>query len=735
MNNTSDNLSCMFRLIMVSEVYVMKGKRLKFRAKMLICLISAVVIISGGVQYFINTKVSDEILKISMSELTAKISGIKNNIESQLNMDKLVVKVLAANPDVISAVSEGKKDVVADCSNMLVNIVKENEKFEVIIAVDKQGVIISSNMPNTIGLNISDREYFKESVRGKLLLSEVIKNRASGNVIFGVSGPIKNGDDIIGVVYIGNKMDYLYNELIAPVKAGETGYAFVSNKQGLIIAHPDKSLIMNQEFTDSSDVVKSITKNGPGQLRYWWEPIDSYKITEILEVGGRWYLCLTVPEKELLASVRYINWLSVVGAVILIIGISIVVSFLIGAVSKVLHRLNNLILNLSEGRVGSVTDQKSELAGALKRGDEFSEIAVAVMQIQSYFLDMSKIAGSLARKDLAVTVNARGADDVLGNSMQEMIVNFNKALLQVKQSVTRVNSGSEEINSASQDLSSGATEQAAAIEEITASVMKMDEQTKVNADNAQIANNYTVNANNAAIDGQKNMQELSGAMEVMSQRASEVQKIIKTIDDIAFQTNLLALNAAVEAARAGQHGKGFAVVAEEVRNLAARSAKAAGETAVLIENVVKEINNGNQVTEVTAESLNNIAEGISKTTDIIAEITAAAAEQSEGMKQISNGLKQIEQVTQSNTASSEQTASASEQMSDLSRELNELVSEFNLGDNDNSGRKVKRLTTGTGKAKSVRSKKKRLASPDSQKADVVKPSDVIKLDDSEFGKF
>ncbi len=714
---------------------MIKGKKLKFRAKMLLCLISAVVIISGGVQYFINSEVSDEILKISISELSAKITGIKNNIESQLKMDMLVVNVLAANPDVVSAVSEGKKDAVADCNNMLVNIVKDNKKFEVIIAVDKQGVIIASNMPNTIGLNISDREYFKESVQGKQLLSEVIKNRASGNVIFGVSGPIRKGEDIIGVVYIGNRMDYLYNELIAPVKAGETGYAFVSNKKGLIIAHPDNSLIMNQEFTDSSEVVKSIIKNGPGQLRYWWDAIDSYKITEILEVGGRWYLCLTVPEKELLVSVRYINWLSVVGAVILIIGISIVVSFLIGAVSKVLRRLNNLILNLSQGRVDSVKDNKDELAGALKRGDEFSEIAVAVMQIQSYFLDMSKIAGSLARKDLAITVKPRGEDDVLGNSMQEMIANFNKALLQVKQSVTRVNTGSEEINSASQSLSSGATEQAAAIEEITASVMKMDEQTKVNADNAQIANNYTVNANNAAIDGQKNMQELSGAMVVMSQRASEVQKIIKTIDDIAFQTNLLALNAAVEAARAGQHGKGFAVVAEEVRNLAARSAKAAGETAVLIENVVKEISNGNKVTEVTADSLNNIAEGISKTTDIIAEITASAAEQSEGMKQISNGLKQIEQVTQSNTASSEQTASASEQMSELSRELNELVGEFNLEDNGNSVRRLKRPVASNRKSQPVRSKKNKIASPDAQKADVVKPSDVIKLDDSEFGKF
>ena len=471
--------------------------------------------------------------------------------------------------------------------------------------------------------------------------------------------------------------------------------------------------------------------HGVGELRYWWEPIKSYKMTQIGRINDRWYVCLTVPESELLEPVEHINWLSIIGGLILIVSISIVVSVLIGMVSRVIRRLNELIRNLAEGRIDNTSADDPVLKKALNRGDEFSEIAGAVLAIQQYFIDMSEVSKSVANKDLGVKVEAKGKDDVLGNSMSEMLANFNHALKQVKEAVEKVDVGSKEISSASQDLSSGATEQAAAIEEISASVLKMDEQTRINADNATVANNYTVNANNAAIAGQGKMQELSNAMGVMSTRASEVQKIIKTIDDIAFQTNLLALNAAVEAARAGQHGKGFAVVAEEVRNLAARSAKAAGETAELIENVVNEINNGNKVTEITASSLNDIAEGINKTTDIIAEITAAASEQSEGMKQISNGLKQIEQVTHSNTASSEETASSSEQMSVLSEELKGLVSNFKLSEETSTlPRKKKRR-----KKISAAQKSDKLTAPDSQEADIVKPSDVIKLDDSEFGKF
>ena len=258
--------------------------------------------------------------------------------------------------------------------------------------------------------------------------------------------------------------------------------------------------------------------------------------------------------------------------------------------------------------------------------------------------------------------------------------------------------------------------------------------------NATAANNLASETARAAATGQERMNKLTQAMTQISNNAEETQKVIKTIDDIAFQTNLLALNAAVEAARAGIHGKGFAVVAEEVRNLAARSAKAAAETADLIQNSNNQIEDGVTISEQTAEALNAISANVTKTTDTIAEIASASSEQAEGLKQISTGLEQIDSVTQQNTANAEETASASTEMSTIANLLQKLVRHFNLKEisatNKTTPKRVKPKKT------NIRSSKIEIPqntgwadTPDNSHATIVEPGKQIKLDDSEFGKF
>ena len=139
--------------------------------------------------------------------------------------------------------------------------------------------------------------------------------------------------------------------------------------------------------------------------------------------------------------------------------------------------------------------------------------------------------------------------------------------------------------------------------------------------------------------------------------------------------------------------------------------------------------NGSSITTVTADSLNEIVSEINKSTDLIGEIAIASNEQAEGVSQINTGLQQIEKVTQSNTASAEETASSSEEMSSMSTVLNQLVSEFKLSDHIEKKRPIQK------RRKIQQSKADNPLPSTSVKADIVKPEDQIKLDDTEFGKF
>ncbi|MFH1139511.1 MAG: methyl-accepting chemotaxis protein [Pseudomonadota bacterium] len=290
----------------------------------------------------------------------------------------------------------------------------------------------------------------------------------------------------------------------------------------------------------------------------------------------------------------------------------------------------------------------------------------------------SKMAEAIAGGDLTCEALLSSDRDVLGKALQTMVSSLNEVLSQVDEAVGQVASGAGQVSDSSQSLSQGATEQAASLEQITSSMTEVGSQTKTNAENAHQAASLTLAARAAAEKGDGQMAEMISAMTAITQSSREIGKIIKTIDDIAFQTNLLALNAAVEAARAGKHGKGFAVVAQEVRNLAARSAKAAQETADLIEGSVRKTDVGSQIVNQTAESLRRIVEGAAKAADLVGEIASASNEQALGIVQINQGLEQVEKVTQANTASAEQTASAAEQLSSQAAMLKQLLARFRL---------------------------------------------------------
>ncbi len=411
----------------------------------------------------------------------------------------------------------------------------------------------------------------------------------------------------------------------------------------------------------------------------------------------------------------------------------LLVLILFFSIKRILIRpIRNAARNADELRIGN-------LAVAFDIGaDEIGKMGIALNDLVEELKHKSRAADEIAKGNLRHEVHIASGKDMLGRSLQSMLENLNTIVSELFAAAEQVDAGSSQVSDSSHSLSQGATEQAAALEEITSSMTEIGSQTKTNAENSSQANQLAMTARDAAQNGVNQVRDMVSAMEAISQSAREVAKIIKAIDDIAFQTNLLALNAAVEAARAGKHGKGFAVVAQEVRNLAARSAKAAQETALLIEGSVGKVEVGSKIAEKTSSALTEINDGITKVADLVGEIAAASNEQAQGISQVNKGLGQIDSVTQQNTANAEETSAAAQELSSQAANVRRLLSRFKLKETQTGPSRTAvpaapppagRLPAAAGPG--AWGTPQKATHPDRE----IKPADVIALDDKEFGKY
>ncbi len=369
--------------------------------------------------------------------------------------------------------------------------------------------------------------------------------------------------------------------------------------------------------------------------------------------------------------------------------------------------------------------------------DEIGDLAASFRKMILNIRNQAFAAEKVAAGDLTVDVPISSANDLLGNMLAEMVRKNNEVLSNIYVASEQVAVGSKQVSDSSMQLSQGATEQSSAIEELTASIEEIASQTELNADNANKANSLAEDAKINAKQGYTQMQEMLRAMDDINESSTNISKVIKVIDDIAFQTNILALNAAVEAARAGQHGKGFAVVAEEVRNLAARSANAAKETTEMIESSIKKSEGGTKIANDTAQALDKIVEGIEQVATLVSSIANASNEQANGIKQINQGIIQVSEVVQSNSATSEEIAASSEELSSQAAMLKETVNQFKIKKSIYSGNSYENISPDVlNMLKNMSSTgNKGLGQISDLNAGVETSRPKISLNDIEFGKY
>lgn len=341
-----------------------------------------------------------------------------------------------------------------------------------------------------------------------------------------------------------------------------------------------------------------------------------------------------------------------------------------------LKSVENTADELMQGNLHSTLNYKSD--------DELGRLAHSLRNsiaiLGSYVDDIDRAMKLFAEGNFDVKPEVEWKGDFVGilNSFMLFEESMAETIKGIQRVSDEVSSAAEQVASSSNELADGATNQAAVVEELTATVAGVAEQVEKNSQSAKQISSRVGNLGEAISESNSKMQEMVASMNDINEASKEIDKIIATINEIASQTNLLALNASIEAARAGEAGKGFAVVANQVNLLADQSAKAAKESAVLIETSVRAVKKGMTIADETATQLEEVADSSKVITEEVTDIADTLGQQTVEIQQINEGIEQINDVVQTNSATSQECAAASEQMSSEAENLREMIRRFKV---------------------------------------------------------
>lgn len=545
----------------------------------------------------------------------------------------------------------------------------------------------TSTLPE--GFDATTRTWYQQAkLVGKVIYTTPYMDAVTGGMVITVAAPIQENGQFAGVFGCDITIKKLM-EMASELKITENGYPVLLDNAGNFMVHKKEAYLPSAsgdqvtlttyedakgEYSKAlsgldSDVKIGLYKDYDGQEKY-------FAFTKLSDTG--WSIGFIMPKGDIDGEVNHLGMAFLIMFIILFIAGNMIVLLVITMELRPLKKISAAAGLIAAGNLSAEFHYSSkDEVGELCEGFE-----KCVDMMRKYVRDIYRVLEGISKGDLTVSTNVEYEGDFynIKKAIDDILFSLNRMIADINSGSSEVYLGSNQIADGSQALADGTTKQAAALEEISAAITEASEQIARTAENALKAGEISKKTQERVNRQDREIQSMVAAMERINEASIEIEKIIKTIDDISFQTNILSLNASVEAARAGESGKGFSVVADEVRALAGKAAESAKSTESLIGMAIDAIHQGSALADEVSASMKEVKEMSGEMAELITWIASASTEQNNSISQITSGVEQISQVLQTNSAAAEESASSCETLLGQSRLLQQHVAGFRLKD-------------------------------------------------------
>ncbi len=612
---------------------------------------SALIIVgmglSSGISYFKTRNALETVLARELEQLADRIELMA---ASWIDDRKLDISTWSAQKIYQTAVKDTFMGKAArkSAAMLMAKLKEDYGYYHNICLADPAGNVLAAADDTSVGkLFVGDQDFFKSAMEGNLNISRVSKSKEGGIPVFTIAAPVIVKKVTVGVLFGVYDLHVFNAKYVDSIKIGLAGYATMTNRDGYVIAHPDKEAILKLNVKDLT-FGKEMMDRGKGKekgiMSYTWngqEKLMALRFVDEME----WIIGVSAVKSEIMKPVTALGRINLIVSVIVVMVAGIAI-FLIA--SSIVRPVNNVVAGLKDAAEGEGDlTRRLEVKSENEVGSLSKWFNVFVEKIQDIIIEISDNSDKLGRSSSELltisSVMAEDADQMssrantVAMAAEEMSSNMSSVAAAVEQSSTNIS------------MVSSATE------EMTSTIHEIAE----NTEKTRLTSNQAVSRT----------QKASGKIDNLNESARDIGKVVETINDISGQTNLLALNATIEAARAGEAGRGFAVVASEIKALARQTAEATLEIKEKIESI-------QESTHETVSEIEEISVAISSVNEMIDTVAAAVEEQSVTTKEIAANVAQASQGIQEMTGNVAQSSTVADEIAKDIADVNQTANKM-----------------------------------------------------------